>query len=151
MVLFEDNFRAFFYLIDDFSMKIRGVLTLSLMETRKYPCTFKRHFDFRNSKDLKSNVVLKQKYTLYSIVCLDNVKYRSTLGRNGGGWGYFKQVCGKNKKVLGYFLQQEGGWWGVCLENSPFSEISPKIGWCIFKKYPPPPVSVASFDDNTDQ
>ena len=82
MVLFEDNFRAFFYLIDDFSMKIRGVLTLSLMETRKYPCTFKRHFDFRNSKDLKS-VVLKQKYTLYSIVCLDNVKYRSTLGRNG--------------------------------------------------------------------
>ena len=85
----------FFYLIDDFSMKIRGVLTLSVMETRKYPCTFKRHFDFRNFKDLKSNVVLKQKYTLYSIVCLDNVKYRSTLGSNGGGWGYFKQVCGK--------------------------------------------------------
>ena len=83
------------------------------METRKYPCTFKRHFDFRNSKDLKS-VVLKQKYTLYSIVCLDNVKYRSTLGRNGGGWGYFKQVCGKNKKSTGV-LFATGGWVVGCL------------------------------------
>ena len=79
-------------------MKIRVGLTLSLLKTHKFQCTFSqaRQFDLPNSKDLKNNVSLSNKYTLYSIVCLENAKYRGTLGRNGGGWGVFKQFCGKN-------------------------------------------------------
>ena len=52
----------FFYLFDGFSMKIRGGLTLSLLKTHKFPCTFNqaRQFDVPNSKDLKNNVSLSK-------------------------------------------------------------------------------------------
>ena len=58
----------FLNLFDDFSMKIRGGLSLSLVKTLKHPCTFNcgRQFDLRNLKDLKSNGTLSKNkhYTL---------------------------------------------------------------------------------------
>ena len=59
------------------------------------------------------------------MVCLENAKYRGTLGRNEGGARVggvqVSGFCGENQKVPGYFLQV-GGWVGACSENSLFSE-----------------------------
>ena len=71
-------------------------------------------------------------------MCLEIAKYRGTLGRNGGGWRGVQAVfVAKIKKVPGNFLQCVGGWWGVCPENSPFSESTPKEDGVFSKSTPP--------------
>ena len=63
------------------------------------------------------------------MVCLENAKYRGTLGRNEGGWaegGCSSGFCGENHKVPGYFWQ-EGGW-VPALKIPFFQKVPPKRG-----------------------
>ena len=52
------------------------------------------------------------------MVCLENAKYRGTLGRNEGGWGVFKRFLWRKSKSTRVLFA--GGWVGACTENSLF-------------------------------
>ena len=74
------------------------------------------------------------------MVCLENAKYRGTLGRNEGGVGGGQAVfVAKIIKYQGTFCRWVGGWVGVCSENSLFSESTLKKRIRYFRKVPAPP------------